>query len=152
MLFRSLGVDEALAGGHSFGGYTLYALAGASYDPAVYACDEPRHGFCDTMTDETRALFAAGFRDERIRAIVPMASGDADLFGEGLADVEVPVMMMSGDCDHLPGSVADDLWTGFSGEGDIGVVIADGGHQTFTNFAGLLDDCEIGRASCRERV
>ncbi len=140
-----LGVSETVATGHSFGGYTLFALAGAGFDPAVLACpeDDPRHGLCDTMTEDKRALFEAGFRDERVKAIVPMAAGDADLFGAGVAEVEVPVLMMTGDCDHPPGGFADDLWAGFQGPEDVGLVIADGGHQSFTNFSGLLDDCEV---------
>jgi predicted dienelactone hydrolase len=141
----ALGIDETVAFGHSFGGYTLFANGGASYDPAVLDCpeDDPRSGLCDTMTDEKRALFEGGFKDDRIQAIVPMAAGDADLFGAGISDLSVPALMMTGDCDHPPGGFADDLWAGFQGEEDHGLVIANGGHQTFTNFSGTLDDCEV---------
>lgn len=140
-----LGVEQTVALGHSFGGYTTFALSGATYDPEVVACPEgeERRDFCDTMTEEKQSLFLDGFRDERILATVPMAAGDYDLFGaSGIANVATPTLMMTGDCDHPPGSFADELWENLGGD-KTGLVLADGGHNSFTNFAGTLDNCDV---------
>ena len=62
--------EETIAIGHSFGGYTTFALGGATY-----AMDDLRDecasgtgpsSFCSTMTPEKEALFEAGFYDARI--------------------------------------------------------------------------------------
>ncbi|HNH48937.1 MAG TPA: hypothetical protein PKY30_17975, partial [Myxococcota bacterium] len=92
----------ALALGHSFGGYTLLALAGAGYDPANLAgCTPESSSFCSTMTPDRQALFEAGFLEDRIGAYVVMAPGDSVLFGEaGLQAIDAPVLHMTATLDQ----------------------------------------------------
>jgi predicted dienelactone hydrolase len=105
--------------GHSLGGTTALELAGARLDLDGFAhlCDEPdwqqgEHAFlCDLVLGDVDAMAGrAGLgtaprgpwpsrRDDRVDAIVAMAS-DAFLFGpEGLAGVGVPMLAMGGTAD-----------------------------------------------------
>ena len=121
--------------GHSFGGYTILAVAGGRYLGETYT--DCRDGiddtpdFCSTMTVELADAFEAGFRDERFTAVVPMAPGDVGLFGaDGLAAVGVPVLLMSGDLDDDKSA----FWDGLDGADDRWVHIAGAGHNAFTDL------------------
>lgn len=104
--------------GHSYGGYTALAAAGAQYDVqafeercAAITADDPLSFFCAPLVPmvaemATRAGLDGvpdglwpSFGDSRVTAIVPLA-GDSYLFGEaGLAQVSVPMMVMGGSAD-----------------------------------------------------
>ena len=145
LAFLSGAVDlEGLtASGHSFGGYTLHALAGATFDPDLIAqCLDgtDTSSYCSTMDDAAAARLAAGLTDPRITAFVSMAPGDFRLFGaSGLAAVDRPILHMTGDLDPQTGSVAEDIWGALAGGPHRRVDIAGGGHQTFTDFSGVLE-------------
>ena len=131
------------ASGHSFGGYTLHSLAGASYDPALIAqCldGSDTTAYCSTMDESKAAVLEAGLSDPRIEAFVSMAPGDYRLFGaDGFAAIDRPVLHMTGDLDPQTGGVAEDIWSGLAGSIHRRVDIAGGGHQTFTDFSGVLE-------------
>ena len=104
--------------GHSYGGYTALAAAGARFDLADLEarCEDVTDGFtasyfCDPFLDGRAELAAElglsevpeglwpAVGDPRVDAIVPMA-GDAYLFGtDGLAEVTVPVLLLGGTAD-----------------------------------------------------
>ncbi len=103
--------------GHSFGGYTALAMAGARLDLgplevecATLAAADPKAFLCAAFVGHRedmamRAGLAAtpegqwpSLGDARIRAIVPIA-GDAYPFDAGLAGVEVPMMAIGGTAD-----------------------------------------------------
>ncbi len=104
--------------GHSYGGYTALAAAGAQYDMAAYnarcaalADDDPLAFFCMPIVPNERAMAErAGltktptglwpsFGDPRVTAIIPMA-GDSYLFDQaGLAQITVPMMAIAGSAD-----------------------------------------------------
>lgn len=104
--------------GHSYGGYTALAAAGARYDMHAYRsrCGalpkrSPLTFFCSPiLPNEGRMAARAGLArpprglwpsagDPRVRAIIPMA-GDAYMFGRaGLAKVTVPTMAIGGTAD-----------------------------------------------------
>ncbi len=104
--------------GHSYGGYTALAAAGARYDMAAYqercatlAADDPLAFFCMPIVPNIAAMAErAGldaipnglwpsFGDPRVTAIIPMA-GDSYLFDEaGLAQITIPMMAISGSAD-----------------------------------------------------
>ncbi len=104
--------------GHSYGGYTALAVAGAQYDMQAYtercaaiAVDDPLSFFCEPLVPRVKEMAArAGldgvpdglwpsFGDPRVTAIIPLA-GDSYLFGEaGLAQIRVPMMVMGGSAD-----------------------------------------------------
>ena len=138
--------------GHSFGGYTMHALGGATYSNTVLeACldGSDTSNFCTGMTEDWATLFRAGFRDDRIRGIVNMAPGDRRLFDEGLADVEVPVLHLTGELDANVGPDNDPIWSFLDHPDDLRVHLPHGGHSTFTDFAGTVNtaDTEIDAAT-----
>jgi predicted dienelactone hydrolase len=112
-------LDRVAVVGHSFGGYTALAVAGARYDLAAF-----EQHYADLVSSEDPSAWIlmpfAGrapdlaeradldaipeglwpsFGDHRVDAIVPISS-DAFLFGEaGLAEITIPVMAMGGTAD-----------------------------------------------------
>jgi predicted dienelactone hydrolase len=104
--------------GHSYGGYTALASAGARIDYAAFnarcaalAADDPKGFLCFPLLGMEADLVARAelvavpqglwpsFGDPRVTAIVPMA-GDAFLFdAAGLASVTVPMMAIGGTAD-----------------------------------------------------
>lgn len=104
--------------GHSYGGYTALAMAGAQYDLdafharcATLAEDDPNLFYCNLFMPREADLAArAGldpmpeglwpsFGDPRVTAILPLA-GDAYLFDQaGLAQITVPMMAIGGTAD-----------------------------------------------------
>jgi len=134
---------EVFAVGHSFGGYTVHALAGASYDAALIdAClaGEDTSSYCSTMTASLAEALRGGLPDPRIRGFISMAPGDYRLFDEGLADATGgPVMLMTGDMDDRTGPDADAIWSALSGGENLHVRMSGGGHQTYTDYSGVLE-------------
>ena len=105
--------------GHSYGGYTALAAAGArvdtgsfeahckrsteSKDPSAWLCDELLPHLADMAGLAGLESIPEGqwpaWADPRVDAIVPMA-GDAFFFGQvGLAEISVPVMAIGGTAD-----------------------------------------------------
>lgn len=137
--------------GHSFGGYTAMALAGASYtDMLVERCaaDELGDAFCSEMDAESEAIFAAGLGDDRFDAVISMAAGDATLFGDGIADVSIPLLQMVAEGDgNPPGDASDDAyWQLTTGEDDLRVNMLEGGHNNYT------DTCLLVPLRCSETL
>jgi predicted dienelactone hydrolase len=134
-----------LAVGHSFGGYTLLSLAGATYDmdtlePACAAGTGP-DSFCSTLDDAKVAILRGGLADDRIDAFLPMAAGDFELFGtEGLGTARGPQLVLTGELD--PRADNEEIWGGLDRAGNRRGHIVNGGHQTFTDYSGILEDFE----------
>ena len=105
--------------GHSYGGYTSLAAAGARIDTdafqsqceSVSGTDEPGAWLCEQLTPHMADMATLAeldsipdglwpaWADPRVDAIVPMA-GDAFFFGQaGLAEIGVPVMAIGGTND-----------------------------------------------------
>ncbi len=104
--------------GHSYGGYTALAAAGAQYDMTAYRSrcgalpeKSPLAFFCDPILPmERKMAVRAGLAqppsglwpsagDPRVKAIIPMA-GDAYMFDRaGLAKITVPTMAIGGTAD-----------------------------------------------------
>lgn len=133
---------EALVMGHSFGGFTAMALAGAVLDLDTFdaACAGPEGADDPLCSDwETwRTSLAAGFADPRLQAAALLAGGDFRRFGvAGVADVDLPILQLTG---ALDGSVRNETngdpyfaaLTGPAIRGDL----AHGDHHTWTDFAG----------------
>lgn len=110
-------VDHIAVVGHSYGGYTALAAAGARFDFAAYedrcaalAADDPLTFFCAPITNKPDMATRAGLEevpaglwpslgDKRVDAAISLA-GDAYLFDQrGLAALEVPIMAMGGTVD-----------------------------------------------------
>lgn len=105
--------------GHSYGGYTALAAAGARFDFAAYKArcasvpaDDPLNLFCGPIVPKESDMAArAGLAvapsvlwpslgDPRVKAAISMA-GDAYPFDQrGLAEIKVPVLAMGGTIDE----------------------------------------------------
>jgi predicted dienelactone hydrolase len=105
--------------GHSYGGYTALASAGARIDPAgfesscdiAYQRDDPLVFLCDALlprlddmagiagVDTGPGALWPSLVDEPVDAVVSIA-GDAAMFGDaGLAEVAAPMMAIGGTAD-----------------------------------------------------
>lgn len=111
-------MEDVAAVGHSYGGYTALAAAGARFDFAAYRSrctalseDDPLNFFCDPVVPKEADMASrAGLPsvpsglwpslgDARVKAVISMA-GDAYPFGRrGLAELKVPVMALGGTVD-----------------------------------------------------
>ncbi|MFN0026328.1 MAG: alpha/beta hydrolase family protein [Acidimicrobiales bacterium] len=111
-------LDNVAVVGHSYGGYTALAAAGAQLDFAAYktrcaalAADDPLNFFCAPIPNESDMAMRAGldevpsglwpsFGDPRVKAVISLA-GDAYPFDQrGLAELKVPIMAMGGTVDE----------------------------------------------------
>jgi predicted dienelactone hydrolase len=122
--------ERVLMSGHSFGIYTTWAMSGASYDEAEIRrrCDagEMPSGTC---TEAEITTLAAGFRDPRVVAAIPMAGGYNWFFGDsGYDDAVTPMFLMTGTDDDVGADALFDEVTGV----DLRWIDVDGGcHQLF---------------------
>lgn len=111
-------MEQVAVVGHSYGGYTALAVAGAQYDMAAHharcaqvAPEDPRAVLCTALLpkeaemaaraglDPTPTALWPSFGDPRVKVIIPMA-GDAYLFNEaGLSKITVPMMVLGGSAD-----------------------------------------------------
>jgi predicted dienelactone hydrolase len=114
-----INTDLMAVTGHSYGGFTALAAAGARFDingfttrcDAAREADDPGVWVCDLLLPHVADMAAlAGldpvpeglwpaWADPRVDAIVPMA-GDAYIFDQaGLAEITIPVMAIGGTLD-----------------------------------------------------
>jgi predicted dienelactone hydrolase len=110
-------LDHVAVVGHSYGGYTALAAAGARFDFAAYKTrcaaltpDDPLNFFCAPIANESNMATRAGldevpsglwpsFGDPRVKAAISLA-GDAYPFDQqGLAELKIPMMAMGGTID-----------------------------------------------------
>lgn len=134
-------VAQVIGIGHSFGGYTMLALAGGLHDPDAACAEDPGADFCSTMTEALEDRMAQGFVESRLAVAIPMAAGDSNKFGaDGLSQVTVPVVQMTGQLDNPDESGA--IWSYLEGGEHRRVDIVGGGHQTFSDFSGILEDMD----------
>jgi predicted dienelactone hydrolase len=140
--------------GHSYGGYTALAAAGAQLDTddfesrcaTVYETSDPNAWLCDALLPHVadmaqlagldsipEGLWPA-WADSRVDAIVSMA-GDAYLFDQaGLAEVAVPVMAIGGtrdsDTPYMWGT--HPTFEFASSPKKVRIALNDAGHMIFT--------------------
>ncbi len=133
--------DEIFGTGHSFGGYSMFPLAGAGWDVDHWdreCAGSNSSDFCSTWTPTLAALFRAGATDDRIAAFATLSGGNYDQLRDGgLALVDRPLLQVSG---ALDGSVSnegssDPIWAALPAGNKLRVDLAHGDHQTYTDFA-----------------
>ncbi len=121
--------SKVIVSGHSFGTFDTWALGGIRYDLASLDARCVNGDWAD-CSDQTKAPFAAGFRDERVVGVIPMAGAlGREWRGlEGTNSMPVPVFLMSGgnndvgDAEQFADAAGSDItW----------VEIAGGCHETF---------------------
>ena len=138
--------------GHSFGGYTTYAVAGAAIDRDASAAFCAEYG--GWLCDEVAEYFAAhpdpsrvDLSDDRVWAAVPQTPAAYDALVGGLADISVPVLTWGGGRDTLTPveGVVRPLHEGLTTETAYLGVIVDAGHYSFSDACTLLGgypDCQ----------
>lgn len=132
--------DRVFAFGHSFGGYTVLAAAGADYgfDGLVASCAGSDDASCEYLENaDVEAAFADGFGDERILAIAPQAPALVPGFEDGaIAGLGVPVMLQSGDLDATTTleAQARPAWEAVNGDDDIWIRGDEAAHFTFISI------------------
>ncbi len=102
-------VDEAAGyqlSGHSFGGYTTLALAGAVIDVAESAafCAEIDEWLCEGVArwaEDHPESAAADLSDPRVTAAVPMTPAGYEALLGGLDQVAIPTLVMGAGLDTL---------------------------------------------------
>jgi predicted dienelactone hydrolase len=137
-------LDRVFVFGHSFGGYTALAVAGATVDGAALrqrACDDAAARGDDDCgvfdRPETQAALAAGLADDRVDAIAAQAPGVLQFFNaESYAAVDVPVLLQSGALDRTTplATTAEPVWEGLSGADDRWLHMPAGAHYSFVTI------------------
>ncbi|WAM22912.1 alpha/beta hydrolase family protein [Myxococcus sp. NMCA1] len=130
------------AAGHSMGGYTALALAGArlNLSPIANLCTAPEtreHPGCDELRDVDYshidlAVARASYKDSRVRAAISMAPGMAGTYeARDVADIDVPVMLVLAKGDELMPHAQHGLHLAKLQPGATTVVLDDAAHFTF---------------------
>ncbi len=122
--------------GHSFGGYTTFAVGGAGVDidGFVSDCDGAMSSSCEVIGDpNVEAAYRAGFLDERIVALAPQAPAVGFIAEDQFAELEVPTMLMSGLLDQTTTheANAEPAWMGLDHPDDLWVEMPTGAHFSF---------------------
>ena len=135
---------RAAVAGHSFGGYTAFASAGATYDVAALQaeCEGGEGGsVCTDWNSEWAARFEVGAGDPRFEAVLAMAPGDYGLFGSsGVAALTEPTLLMTGEFDSERTEDGASYWAALEPLGGRYVNIAGGAHNTFADVSGSMGD------------
>ena len=113
-----LDLDHVGVGGHSFGGYTALAMAGATIDFDFLAneCGD-RFSYLNTsLLLQCQALELPHqdyqFRDERVTSVAIMNPVNSSIYGpSGLSKVDVPVFMLAGSHDPATPAVFEQFRT-----------------------------------------
>jgi predicted dienelactone hydrolase len=128
--------ERILAAGHSLGGYTVLAAAGATFPNDPAACPTGPEKWCSTMTPEIGALFQAGLRIPELEAVIALAPGSTDVLGPGgVAAIEVPVLLATGRGDLQ--TKGEQYWQELTVSDRRWLELLQGGHHSF-NFT-----CEV---------
>jgi predicted dienelactone hydrolase len=136
--------DRIVLSGHSFGGFTTLASAGAAFavDELAADCLESPDGFCEILSGnpEWSNIFRGGFLDERIKVAIPQAPGGYQAFLGGLAEIDIPTLLFTGGMDNTlpPREEGDPIWANMRGSQHLRVDILKAGHFTFSNMCDVL--------------
>lgn len=102
--------------GHSFGGYTALAVAGAEIDWENLQKEcERQFGYLNTsLLLQCRALNlshrSANFRDPRVKAVVAVNPVNSSIFGpQGLSKIQIPVLIGAGTYDPAAPAIFEQI-------------------------------------------
>ncbi|MBM4358960.1 MAG: hypothetical protein FJ096_12720 [Deltaproteobacteria bacterium] len=133
--------SRLVVSGHSFGIFTAWSLAGATYERKVIEqrCAEGEIAAC---TEGELTLFDAPIAEPRAKAAIPMAGGKHAFFGAtGLTTVKLPVLLMTGSLDDVGG---DEVFAGAESVPLTWVDVDGGCHQLYG-----LGNTSVGDEACK---
>jgi len=142
-LFSGAFSDDVVLTGHSFGGYTTLASAGASFDVdnAVEFCAEPgAPSACQILsTPEIVEKLRDGFLDERVNVAIPQTPGGYLLYQEGIGDIEIPTLLMTAARDATLPDAAEGapIWAAL-GPRSMRLDMLNAGHFSYSNMCVVL--------------
>lgn len=151
--------EKIALSGHSFGGFTTLALAGASIaveDLHTY-CEHNSDDMCDILNPENGwdDILRDGYFDPRIKAAIPQAPGGYQAFLDGLAEIETPTLLFTGGMDNTlkPHDEGDPIWAAMRGQQHIRVNLPTAGHFTFSNLCDIFGMAVemVAEDGCAER-
>ncbi len=135
-------LEHVFVFGHSFGGYTTFAAAGAALDvdSLIANCSDDS---CDVYADpDVDAALRSGAFDDRIDAIATQAPALIPSFAPGaLGALETPTMLMTGrlDMTTTQSEQAEPAWAALRGDHDVWIEMPTGAHFSFIS---ICDDLE----------
>lgn len=142
-LANLIDMDKIALSGHSFGAFTTLSVAGAGFavDEILSECDQGSIDpeYCELFDEEAVGLFREGFEDDRVKVAIPMAPGIGTVFREGVADIDIPTLLMTARRDQAlpePENAAP-IWEGMVGP-HARFDLPNGGHFTFSNMCELV--------------
>ncbi len=115
---QPLNLEQVGIFGYSFGGSTALSLAGARLNPAFLQsdCQSQLGLFNISLLYQCRALelpqdetFSASFKDDRIAAAYLFVPFGKSLFGDSLAEVQIPIFWQVTDLDILTPLVVEQI-------------------------------------------
>ncbi len=119
-LTGQLDLDQVGIIGHSFGGYTALALAGAQLnlntleancasDDFIFNAANPSMLLqCTALLDPTQ--FTADLKDDRIDAVIALNPITSSLFGRsGLSEIDIPSLIISGTNDPVAPALLEQI-------------------------------------------
>jgi len=152
-----LDLENVGMAGHSFGGYTSLAIAGATIDFANLKRDcERNYGALDvSLLLECRALELPrqdySFRDNRVKAVFAANPVNRSIFGpKGLGKIAIPTLLASGSYDPAAPpaleqaasftwlTVPDKYWAMIEGQAHVNFTMLDPGIQETIESVGHL--------------
>ncbi|PSF35050.1 dienelactone hydrolase [Aphanothece hegewaldii CCALA 016] len=111
-----LDLENVGVAGHSFGGYTALAVAGAiiDFDYLQKTCDRLYGGLNTSLLLQCRALSLPrqtyNFRDPRVKAVIAGNPVNSAIFGQkGLSQIQIPIFFISGNYDPATPAVFEQL-------------------------------------------
>ncbi len=115
-LASQLNLQQVGMMGHSFGGYTTLALAGADLDPErlEQACSDDKLTLNVSLILQCRALslppFDYNLSDPRIKAAIAISPLTSTILGpEGVGNIRIPTMVMSGSTDFVTPAIPEQI-------------------------------------------
>lgn len=140
---RSLNLDSVGVLGHSLGGYTALAAAGATLQPHLWetGCDENIAEqsllnlsiLIQCRFDELPEGISLTVQDDRVQAVIAMNPLTSHLFGaEGMATLTVPTMLVAGTDDYFVPALPEQIepFQGSTVAAKYLVVVENGTHFT----------------------
>ena len=132
--------ERIVALGHSMGGYTVLALAGARYDyqkARAHCASKQRDPTCDAAPriDKSKIDYTGSsesYQDPRIKAVVAMAPPvAASIIEESAKQIQIPVMIIAGLKDKLVlPTVHADRWHRLIGHSSL-KILSEADHYSF---------------------